>query len=112
MPVLPAMFDVAGNFVQSGKERAQSLTFSGFTMSIKPRDELPPTIQGPSAWYGPSMAERRDWIEHLTDDQIADVESATRALTRIQTPIPSIRRRDFPLPSFGPHLRRILEGVL
>jgi hypothetical protein len=37
---------------------------------------LPPEVRDASAWYGPDLASRGDWIEHMTDTEIAEVESA------------------------------------
>ena len=75
-------------------------------------DELPPVIQGPSAWYGPDLAARGDWIEHLSETEIAEIDAAAERLANAEVDIPSIRRQDFPLPTLGPRLRRILEEVL
>jgi len=74
--------------------------------------ELPQVIEGPSAWYGPDMAARGDWIEHLSDAEIAEIDAAAARLADAEVDIPSIRRQDFPLPTLAPRLRRILEEVL
>lgn len=73
---------------------------------------LPPEIQGPSAWYGPEMLARRDWIEDLSENEIAEVERATQPLAGASADITAIRRDDFPLPTFGPRLQRILDDTL
>ena len=73
---------------------------------------LPPEIQGPSAWYGPEMHTRRDWIEPLSETEIAEVERATKPLAETRADIASIRRVDFPLPTLGPRLQRILDDTL
>jgi hypothetical protein len=75
-------------------------------------DELPREIQGPSAWYGPDLAARGDWVEHLSEAEIAEIDGAAARLADAGVDIPSIRRRDFPLPTLGPRLRRVLEEVL
>jgi Taurine catabolism dioxygenase TauD, TfdA family len=75
-------------------------------------DELPPAIQGPSAWYGPDLAARGDWLEHLSETEIAEIDTAAKRLANADMDIPSIRQQDFPLPTLGPRLRRILEEVL
>jgi hypothetical protein len=62
---------------------------------------LPPEIQGPSAWYGPEMLSRRDWIEHLSETEIAEVERATKPLADARIDITAIHRDDFPLPMLG-----------
>src|SRR5262245_29767258 len=81
-------------------------------MSPNPLLTLPPEIQGASAWYGPEMHTRRDWIEHLSETEIAEVERATRPLAEASVDIASIHRDDFPLPILGPRLQRILDETL
>jgi Taurine catabolism dioxygenase TauD, TfdA family len=75
-------------------------------------DEFPQVIRGPSAWYGPDLAARGDWLEHLSDTEIAEIDSAAKRLASTAIDIPSLRQQDFPLPTLGPRLRRILEEVL
>jgi hypothetical protein len=78
--------------------------------------EFPPEIRGPSAWYGPDLDARRDWIESLSGAEIAEVESAAKRvidrLANSEMDIVSIRRKDFPLPTLGPRLERMLAEVL
>jgi len=73
---------------------------------------LPREIQGLSAWYGPEMLTRRDWIERLSETEIAEVERATKSLADARVDITSIRRVDFPLPTLGPRLQRILDDTI
>jgi hypothetical protein len=73
---------------------------------------LPPEIQGASAWYGPEMHTRGDWIEPLSETEIAEVERATKPLAETRADFASIRRVDFPLPTLGPRLQRILDDTL
>jgi Taurine catabolism dioxygenase TauD, TfdA family len=74
--------------------------------------ELPPEIVGPSAWYGPDLAARSDWIEQLTPAEILEIDVAAERLAAAEFDVPSIRKQDFPLPTLGPRLRRILTEVL
>src|SRR5258706_12370384 len=73
---------------------------------------LPPEIGDASAWYGPDLKERSDWIEHLSETETAEVESAARSLAESSSDLTSISSDDFPLPRLGPRLRRLLEEVL
>ena len=73
---------------------------------------LPPEIEGPSAWYGPEMLARRDWIEHLSGIETAEAERAMKRLANAHADITAIRRDDFPLPTLGPRLQRILDDAL
>jgi hypothetical protein len=81
-------------------------------MAINPLDELPLTIEGPSAWYGPDLAARSDWLEHLSAAEVREVEAAAKRLASAAVEIASIRRQDFPLPTLGPRLACLLEEVL
>ncbi len=74
--------------------------------------ELPPAIVGPAAWYGPDMAKHSDWIEILTPDELAEIESAARELERGEPAWDRLTPADFPLPTLAPRLDRILETVL
>jgi hypothetical protein len=74
-------------------------------------NSLPPEIGDASAWYGPELMGRTDWIEHLAPAEIAEVESASRELAQ-SSDLTSISAADFPLPTLGPHLQRLLEHVL
>src|SRR5580704_11585478 len=74
--------------------------------------DVPPAICGPSAWYGPDMAERSDWIESLSPAELAEIESASRALELADNDWPTSNRDDFSLPTLVPRLARILDEVL
>lgn len=84
-------------------------------MDSLPTDALPPEIGDRSAWYGPDLARRSDWIERLSQTEIAEVESATKKLAELADSsfdLTSIGIDDFPLPTLGPCLRRLLDDVL
>jgi hypothetical protein len=74
--------------------------------------DLPPDIQGPSAWYGPEMAATSDWVEHLSQLEIEEIEHATRIFASSGTEISDMRSTDFPLPDLAPKLKRLLGDVL
>src|SRR3954467_3048722 len=74
-------------------------------------DDIPQRIEGPSAWLGPDLAARADWIEQLSDAEIAEIDAASARLADAGADIASIRQQDFPLPPVGPGLRRILDDV-
>lgn len=74
--------------------------------------DLPPPIEGPSAWYGPDMAKRDDWIVTLSPAEVAEVEAAVGPLVAREADIAQLGRADFPLPSLGPKLRGVLHEVL
>jgi Taurine catabolism dioxygenase TauD, TfdA family len=78
---------------------------------MTPPSELPAEIAGPSAWYGPDVAARTDWIHTLGDEEIAEIESAVRGLGESGLDPTSLCRERFPLPSLAPRLGRILAEV-
>jgi hypothetical protein len=82
------------------------------TFVTNPLIILPPEIQGPSAWYGPEMLTRSDWIEYLSETEIAEVERAITPLAVAQADITTIRRNDFPLPTLGPRIQRMLDDTI
>ena len=69
-------------------------------------------IEARSAWYGPELAGRDDWIERLSSTEIAEVEHATRQLDSSSVDFTSITTNDVPLPTLAPRLQRILDEVL
>lgn len=73
---------------------------------------LPDEIQGPSAWYGPDLARRSDWLEYLSSTEVAEVERAVKRLGAQRRDIVTISSEDFPLPTLAPRLRRLLDEVL
>lgn len=74
--------------------------------------DLPPQIDGPSAWYGSEIGRRSDWIEPLTSAELAEIEAASRPLARAESEGKPLERDDFPLPTLRPRLATILDEVL
>ena len=74
--------------------------------------ELPPAIGGPSAWYGPDVANRTDWIEPWSPAELAEIESAGQPLARNEIDAQSLSPNDFPLPMLKRRLSRVLHDVL
>jgi hypothetical protein len=77
-----------------------------------PSSELPDKIEGPSAWYGPQVATRTEWIYHIGDEEIAEIDSAMRMVEESDLEPTRLRLEDFPLPTLGPRLSRLLAEVL
>jgi hypothetical protein len=73
---------------------------------------LPPAAAGPSAWYGPDVAARSDWIERLSPAEIAEVEGAAQRLMRAAVDWQTVDPADFPLPTLQQRLPAILDEVL
>ena len=71
--------------------------------------ELPPEIHDDSAWYGPDLTRRTEWLEVLSESEVCEVELATRRLAASTIDIVDIIRNDFPLPTLEARLRRVLN---
>ena len=74
--------------------------------------ELPPEIGGPGAWYGPDVADRSEWVEVLSSEDLSEVEVAGRRLAQADVDWQSLRKSDFPLPALETRLSRVLHEVL
>ena len=74
--------------------------------------DLPPEVEDRSAWYGAEMAKCDDWVEPLSDVEIAEVEGAVRELEAKRVDLTSITAEDVPLPTLASRLHRILDEVL
>lgn len=71
---------------------------------------LPP-IHGPFAWRGEDFAASTDWIETLDPAEVAEVESAMRAVRQRGLVLHEVRRADFPLPKLATRLARIANEL-
>ncbi len=73
---------------------------------------LPKLIQGPSAWYGSKLVSSREWIYHLTDEEIVEVERAVQPHLDADTDIAQITGAQFALPNLAPKIARIKRELL
>jgi Taurine catabolism dioxygenase TauD, TfdA family len=70
-------------------------------------------IEAPSVWLGPDMRRREsEWTHHLSPVEVAEIETAVEAVRARGLELADIRREDFPLPTLGPVLARMLADVL
>jgi hypothetical protein len=74
--------------------------------------ELPSAIGGSSAWYGPDVAGRAEWIEPLSSAELAEIECASQQLAKTEIDWQTLRCDDFPLPTLKRRLSQILHEVL
>src|SRR5688572_11580391 len=82
---------------------------------------LPPDVRDGSAWYGREMVGGTDWIERLTELEVAEVQEAVRRVEdahglqeghRSEDKLASIRAEDVPMPTLAPRLHAMLDEVL
>ncbi len=74
--------------------------------------ELPAALSGSSAWYGPDIAGRAEWIEHLSPAELVEIESATQQLAQREIDWQTVRQGDFPLPALKRRLSHMMSEVL
>jgi hypothetical protein len=73
---------------------------------------LPAQIDGPSAWFGPAMAERGDWIEPLSAAELDEIDAACQPWLRSGAELGQMARADFPLPGLAARLQALLRELL
>jgi Taurine catabolism dioxygenase TauD, TfdA family len=70
-------------------------------------------IEGPSVWFADDMRGREaEWSYRLSPAEVAQLETALRAVQARGLDIATISRQNFPLPTLGPVLDRLCEDVL
>lgn len=73
---------------------------------------LPREIRDASAWYGANLALSTDWVTHLGEVEIAELESAVHELEESQVELASITANDVQLLTLAPRLQGFLEEVI
>ncbi len=68
---------------------------------------LPAHIDTASAWLGPEMAARGDWIEPLGAAELHELAAASDAWADFAADMTQLTRAQFPLPTLGPRLARL-----
>jgi hypothetical protein len=58
----------------------------------------PAPYDHPSAWLGPDMAQRTDWLVQLDEGDIAELEQALAAARRAGLGIPGLTKADVDVP--------------
>ncbi len=72
----------------------------------------PTPISASSVWRGSDFEKRSDWIYHLTDNDIAEIDAAIRALPKATDDLQTIGPAEFPLPSLSLRLRALQSEVV
>ncbi len=75
--------------------------------------ERPQRFDGPAAWVGADLAKAPEtWMRHLTDAEIAELESAAAHYLSLGRDIGEVTAEDFPLPDFGVALGQLREKLI
>jgi len=80
--------------------------------SIEQAFDVPAHQETPAAWYGPDMAGRSDWIEHLAAAELDELAVASAALAEPGVDLAALLAPDHPLPRLAPRLKSIAQDVL
>jgi Taurine catabolism dioxygenase TauD, TfdA family len=73
---------------------------------------LPVRIDEPSAWYGPQMAARSDWIEPLSARELDELATASLPWLSERADWSELTRERFVLPTLAPRLARVQRELL
>ncbi len=76
-------------------------------------DNLPVSIDGPSAWIGSQMAQNQDqWLHILTPQHVSELEAAAHHYLSLGKDVGEITAAEFPLPLFGEQLLDLRQTLL
>jgi hypothetical protein len=74
--------------------------------------DLPARIDDASAWYGPAMAARSDWIESFSQAELAELAAAGEPWMDERADLTEITQENFPLPTLARRIAAVLNDVL
>lgn len=73
---------------------------------------LPERIDDASAWYGPDMAARTDWIESLSPAEVDELAAASEPWMDERRDIASVTKQGFVLPTLARRLEATLDELI
>lgn len=73
---------------------------------------LPARIEGASAWYGPAMAARSDWIETLMQAELDELAFASEPWMDEGIDLATLAKEKFPLPTLARRVAGMLRELL
>jgi Taurine catabolism dioxygenase TauD, TfdA family len=72
---------------------------------------LKQALTGPAAWIGADLAADSSWLQHLSAQQVAEIDAALAEVKRRGLGFPRFSREDFPLPTLQAELARHAEEL-
>lgn len=73
-------------------------------------ERLKPVVD-PAAWTKEEIARSTDWLYHLNEREIADLDRAIDVIEKREMPLDDVHREDFSLPVLGPALEAMREDI-
>lgn len=77
----------------------------------QPAEPMKPVVD-PAAWTGPELGASDEWLFHLDDDDIAELDAAADGVEARGLDIKDITRDDFPLPGLESKLAQIKTELM
>ena len=71
-----------------------------------------PLYDGPAAWRGPEMRNRRDWLYSLSDSEKDELIEAAEHSERRAVPLTELTQETFPLPRLGPACKSLQQEIV
>ena len=68
-------------------------------------------LRTPATWRGPELQRSTDWLQHLSADEVADLERGLAHARATGKPMTELTREDFPLPVLEPVIRGWLQTL-
>ena len=101
--LVPGVYDPGSITIDNGQSMSDSSGPAGA--------DLHP-VTDPADWRADDLAAADDWIFHLTDREIGEIDSAIAAVEAAGLEISDIAEDDFPLPSLHTRLKDIEHSIL
>jgi len=73
---------------------------------------LPVRIEDRSAWYGPAMAARSDWVETFSQHELDDLAAASEPWVDERSDLATLRKEDFRIPTLSRRVATTLDELL
>ena len=69
------------------------------------------TVQGAAAWFGRDLQNSDEWIEHLSDTDVAELLAALAHVETNGTAMLDMTAADFPLPTLAPRMQGLAREL-
>src|SRR5690606_14966146 len=66
----------------------------------------------PSVWKGATVSRQTNWVWQLSEDEIAELDTALRKAKSMRGAIPGLAKEQFPLPTISEKLKELRAQVM